>query len=75
MRTLILEALTLQKTWEEIKVSVHLKYQTQTFTYPLATLWTFITQKRNRWQHMFIDLNERLTDVHLKMMLPLSEFL
>ena len=46
-RTLISEFLTLQKTWEEIKDSLCLKYPTQTFTHPLATLWTFNKQKRN----------------------------
>ena len=47
VRTLIMEALTLQKTWEEIKDSLCLKYQMQTFTHPLAALWTFNKQKRN----------------------------
>ena len=47
VRTLISDVLTLQKTWEEIKDSLHLKYQTQIFTYPLAALWTFNKQKRN----------------------------
>ena len=47
VRTLILEALTLQKTWEEIKDCLCLKYPTQTFTHPLAALWTFSKQKRN----------------------------
>ena len=47
VKMLISEALTLQKTWKEIKDSLHLKYPTQTFTHALATLWTFNKQKRN----------------------------
>ena len=47
VRTLLSEALTLQKTWEEIKDSLSLKYQTQIFAHPLAALWTFNKQKRN----------------------------
>ena len=47
VRTLISEALTSQKTWEEIKDSLHLKYQMQTFTHQLATSWTFNKQTKN----------------------------
>ena len=45
--TLILEALTLHKTWEEIKDFLHLKCAIQTFTHLLAALWTFNKKKRN----------------------------
>ena len=38
VRTLILETLTSQKTWEEIKDSLHLKICNQTFTHPSAAL-------------------------------------
>ena len=47
VRMLISEALTLQKTWEEIKDSLHLKYQMHSFTCQLATLWTFNKQTNN----------------------------
>ena len=47
VRTLISEALTAQKTWEEIKDYLQLKYQIQTFTHQLATSWTFNKQIRN----------------------------
>ena len=48
VRTLISEALTAQKTWEEIKDSLQLeKYQMQTFTHQLATSWTFNKQIKN----------------------------
>ena len=47
VRTLISEALTSQKTWEEIKDSLHLKFQMQTFTHQLATLWTSNNQANN----------------------------
>ena len=44
VRTLISEALTAQKNWEEIKDSLQLKYQTQIFIHQLAISWIF-----NRW--------------------------
>ena len=47
VRTLISEALTSQKTWEEIKDCLHLKLQTQTSTCQLATLWTSNNQTGN----------------------------
>ena len=47
VRTLISEALTAQKTWEEIKDSFQIKYQMQIFTHQLATSWIFNRQTRN----------------------------
>ena len=47
VRTLISEALTAQKNWEEIKDSLHLKYQTQIFIPQLVDLWIFNRQTRN----------------------------
>ena len=44
VRTLISEALMLNKTWEDIKDSLHLKIQT--FTHPLAILWKSNKRKR-----------------------------
>ena len=58
VRMLILETLSLQKTWEDIKDSLCLKIFNSAFTHPLAALWTFNKQKKNPWQHVFIDLNE-----------------
>ena len=46
VRTLILEALTLQKTWEEIKDSLHLKYATQTSTHPSASFMDILQNKK-----------------------------
>ena len=46
VRMLISEVLTLQKTWEEIKDSLCLKYQMQTFTHQLAASWTFNKQTK-----------------------------
>ena len=68
VRTLITEALIAQKSWDEIKDSLHLKYQMQTFTLQLANLWTYSKLTKNHWQHMSIDLNGKLTDVSLTMM-------
>ena len=75
VRTLIMEALTLHKTWEDIKDSLHLKSAIQTFTHPLAILWIFNKKKRNPWQHISIVLKGKLADVNLTMTLPLLEFL
>ena len=47
VRTLIMEALTLQKIGRKLRTLYALKYQMQIFTHPLATLWTFNKQKRN----------------------------
>ena len=44
VRTLISEALTLHKIWEEIRLSL---LKIQTFTHPLAVLWIFSKMKRN----------------------------
>ena len=68
VRTLITKALIAQKSWEEIKDSLHLKYQMQTFTLQLANLWTFSKLTKNHWQHMSRDLNKKLADVNLTMM-------
>ena len=47
VRTLILEALTLPKTWKEVKDSLPLQISMQTSTHQLATLWTSNKWKRN----------------------------
>ena len=47
VRTLISEALTAQKNWEEIKDSLCLKYQTWIFIPQLVNLWIFNRQTRN----------------------------
>ena len=45
--TLISDDLTSQKNWEEIKDSLHLKYQMQSFTHQLATSWTSNNQTKD----------------------------
>ena len=47
VRTLISEALTAQKTWEEIKNSLQLKISNADFTHQLATSWIFNKQIKN----------------------------
>ena len=47
VRTLILEALTLQKTWDEIKDSLHLKICNSNIHISISHLWTFNKKKRN----------------------------
>ena len=69
VRTLITKALIAQKSLDKIKDSLHLKYQIWTFTLQLVNLWTFSKLTRHHWQHMSIDLNGKLTDASLTMML------
>ena len=69
VRTLITKALIAQKSWDKIKDSLCLKISNVTFTLQLANLWTFSKLTRNHWQHMSIDLNGKLTDASLTMML------
>ena len=47
VRMLILEALTLQKIWDEIKDSLHLKISNSVIHTSISRLWTFNKQKRN----------------------------
>ena len=64
VRTLISEALTAQKTCEEIKDSLRLKISNADINTSISCFMD-IQQIKNLWQHMFIDLNERLADVNL----------
>ena len=47
VRTLISKSLTAQKSWEEIKDSLHLKISKWIFILQLVNLWTFSKQTRN----------------------------
>ena len=69
VRTLISEALTAQKTWEEIKDSFQLKISNAD-THTSISHFMDIQQTKNHWPHIFIDLNKKLTDVSSIMMLP-----
>ena len=75
VRTLISEALTLHKTWEEVKDSLCFKICNLDIHTSISYLWMFSKRKRNPWQHISIVLNRKLADVSLIMMPPLSEFL
>ena len=75
VRTLISEALTLNKTWEDIKDSPHLKICNSDIPYPLAILWKSNKRKKNPWQHIYIILKGKLADANLIMMPQLSKFL
>ena len=74
VRTLILEALTLHNSWEDIKYSLHLKICNSDIHTSISHFMD-IQQKRNPWQHISIILNGKLADVNLIMMPPLLEFL
>ena len=54
VRTLISEALTLNKTWEDIKDSFHLKICNSDIHTPISCLWTSNKKKKNPWQHIYI---------------------
>ena len=69
VRTLITEALIAKKIGKRLKTPSISKYQMWTFTLQSADLWTFSKQTRNHRQHMPIDLNGKLTDASLTMML------
>ena len=75
VRTLISEALTLNKTWEDIKDSLCLKICNSDFAHPLAILWKSNKKKRNPWQHISIILKGKLADANSIMMPPLLESL
>ena len=73
VRTLISEALTLNKTWEDMKDSLHLKIYNSDIHLPLAVLWKSNKRKKNPWQHIYIVLKGKLADAKLIMMPQLSE--
>ena len=76
VRTLILEALTLHKTWEDIKDSLHLKICNSDIHTSISHFMDIQQKKkRNPWQHISITLKGKPADVNLIMMLPLLEFL
>ena len=74
IRTLISEALTSNKTWEDIKDSLHLKFVIWTFTHPSVVSWKSNKKKKNPQQLIYIALKGKLADANLIMMQQLSEF-
>ena len=72
VRTLISEALTLNKMWEDIKDSLHLKTCNPDIHTSISHFME-IQQKKNHWQHIYIILKGKLADANLIMMLQLLE--
>ena len=75
VRTLISETLTLHKTWEDIKDSLHLKICNSDIHTSISHFMDIQQKKWNLWQHISIILKGKLADVNLIMTLPLLEFL
>ena len=75
IRTLISEALTSNKTREDIKDSLHLKICTSDIHTSISHFMEIQQKKKNPWQLIYITLKEKLADANLIMMQQLSEFL
>ena len=75
VRTLISEALTLHKTWEEIKDYLCLKICNSDIHTSISCFMDIQQKERNPWQHISIILKGKLAEVNLIMMPPLLEFL
>ena len=74
VRTLISEALTLNKTWEDIKDSLHLKICNSDIHMSISHFMEIQQKEKNPWQHIYIILKGKLADTNLIMMPQLSEF-
>ena len=74
IRTLISEALTSNKTREEIKDSLHLKFAIWTYTCLSVILWTYNKRKMNLWLLIYTTLKEKLAGANLIMMQPQLEY-
>ena len=68
IRTLISEALTLNKIWDEIKDSLHLKFEIQTYTYLSVILWKSNKRTKNLWQLIYTTLKGKPADANSIMM-------
>ena len=69
VRTLISEALTLNKLGKTSRTLSISKFATQTFTCPSVISWKYNKKKKNPWQHIYIALKGKLADANLIMML------
>ena len=74
VRTLILEALTLHKTWEDIKDFLHLKICNSDIHTSISYLMDIQQKEKESLAASSIALKGKLADVNLIMMLPLLEF-
>ena len=70
VRTLISEALTAQKSWDEIKDSLHLKILNADIHTSISQFMDISKLTKNHWQHMSTDSKGKLTGASLIMMLP-----
>ena len=68
--TLITEAITSGKSWDDIKDLLCLKFVTLTFILPYLVLWKYNKKKKNPSQLISTILKEKLKDVILQIMLP-----
>ena len=64
VRTLISEALTLNKTWEDIKDSLHLKICNSDIHTSISHFMEIQQKKKNPWQHISIVLRGKLADAN-----------
>ena len=74
VRTLISEALTLHKTWEEIKDSLHLKICNSVIHTSISCFMDIQQKEKESLATYVHHFNGKLTDVNLIMMLPPSKF-
>ena len=74
VRTLISEALTLNKTWEDIKDSLHLKICNSDIHTFISHFMEIQQKEKHPWQHIYITLKGKLADASSIMMQQLSEF-
>ena len=73
IRTLISEALTSNKTWEEIKDSLCLKICNSDIHMSVSCSWRS-NKKKDIWQLIYIASKGKLAGVNSTMMQQLSEF-
>ena len=71
---LILEALTLQRTWEEIKDSLHLKISNSDIHTSISCFMDIQQTDKESLAAYVHQFKKRLTDVNLIMMLPILGF-
>ena len=71
IRTLISEALTSNKTWEEIKDSLHLKICNSDIQHICQSFYGHTTKRKmNLWQLMYTTLKRKLAGANSIMMQP-----
>ena len=74
VRTLITKALIAQKSWEEIKDSLHFKISNVDIHTSISQFMDIQQNDKESLPHMSIDLSEMLKDVSSTMMQPPSKF-